>query len=391
MKVFVLVSRVPYPLEKGDKLRAYHQVRELHKRHEVFLCCLSAGPIPEDATAALQQICSHVEIVPLVRWRIFTRLMFATISTRPYQVHYFLQRGARKKVHQLIQDFSPDHIYCQLVRCSEYVKHLYTIPKTLDYMDAMNKGMERLAGRSPWFSAPLWRTEARRLVRYENLIYDYFDAHTIISKQDQQLIYHPRRQRIRVVPNGVDTSFFEPKGSDATIYHVAFTGNMSYPPNVDTAEFLAREVMPIVRKQLPETTLLLAGASPHARVKQLSDEFTTVTGWLDDIRDAYRQATVFAAPMRIGTGLQNKLLEAMSMELPCVTSKLANNALGARHGEHLLVANGAKETAEAIVTLLKDDETRQRLAKAGRGFVVERFSWEASTVLLENLLTEAEK
>lgn len=391
MKVFVLVSRIPFPLEKGDKLRSYHQVKELHKRHEVFLCCLSAEPIPDGAHEALQEICSQVAFVPLIRWRILTRLMLASMSSRPFQVHYFLQRSARKSVHTLIERFAPDHIYCQLVRCSEYVKHLYTIPKTLDYMDAMNKGMERLAGRSPWYISPLWRIESRRLVRYENLIYDYFDRHTIISKQDQQLIHHPRRQAIQVVPNGVDTSFFEPKGSDAAVYDVVFTGNMSYPPNVDTAEFLAREVMPLVRAEHPKATLLLAGASPHSRVKNLANELTIITGWLDDIRDAYRQATVFVAPMRIGTGLQNKLLEAMSMQVPCVTSRLANNALGATHNEHLMVANGAHETAEAIVHLLNDQHRRLKIAEAGRQFVVERFSWEASSRLLEDVFKETDQ
>lgn len=391
MKIFVLVSRIPYPLEKGDKLRAYHQVKELQKRHEVFLCCLTSEPVPQGAYEALKKISAHVEIIPLERWRIYSRLLFATISTRPFQVHYFLQRKARSRVHELVEDFAPDHIYCQLVRCSEYVKHLYTIPKTLDYMDAMNKGMERLAGRSPWYAAPLWRTESKRLVRYENLIFDYFDQHTIISEQDKQLIYHPRRQRIHVIPNGVDTSFFEPKGSDATVYHVAFTGNMSYPPNIDTAEFLALEVMPMVRKQIPGATLLIAGAAPHARVRQLKGDLTTVTGWLDDIRDAYRQATVFAAPMRIGTGLQNKLLEAMSMQIPCVTSRLANNALGAEHGKHLLVANGARNTAQALLRLLQNETERKEMSFAGREFVVKRFSWESSVDQLETVFEQPDE
>lgn len=385
MKLVVLVSRVPYPLEKGDKLRAYHQVRELSKHHEVMLCCLSAEEVHPEARAELAKICARLEIVPLQRWRILFRMAFSLVSTRPYQVHYFLQKPALAKVKSLIEDFAPDHIYCQLVRCSEYVKHLYTIPKTLDYMDAMNKGMQRLATRSPWYSAPLWRNESRRLLKYENLIFDYFDHHTIISEQDKQLIYHPRRSRIEVIPNGVDTAFFEPKGSDGEVYDVVFTGNMSYPPNIDTAVFLATEVMPEVWKQHPDARLQIAGASPHAKVKALASERVVVTGWLDDIRDAYRNAKVFAAPMRIGTGLQNKLLEAMSMQVPCVSSKLANNALGARDGREIVIGHTAREVAAHISTLLEDEQKRKELALNGRAFVLENYSWEASVKQLSEL------
>lgn len=388
MKLFILVSRVPYPLEKGDKLRAYHQVRELSKHHEVMLCCLSAEKVHPDAHRELEKICAHLEIVNLQRWRILFRMAFSVISTRPYQVHYFLQNHARRKVKQLIDGFAPDHIYCQLVRCSEYVKHLYTIPKTLDYMDAMNKGMQRLASRSPWYSAPLWRNESRRLLKYENLIFDYFDHHTIISDQDKQLIYHPRRSRIQVVANGVDTSFFEPKGSDGEVYDVVFTGNMSYPPNIDTAVFLATEVMPEIWKQHPQARLQIAGAAPHAKVKALAADRVIVTGWLDDIRDAYRNAKVFAAPMRIGTGLQNKLLEAMSMQVACVSSKLANNALGAEDGREILIGHTSREVAAQICALLEDEEKRKALALNGRAFVLENYSWEASVKQLSALFAE---
>lgn len=390
MKIFVLVSRVPYPLEKGDKLRAYHQVRELAQHHEVFLCCLSdAAPDPQ-AIEHLRGICQHVEVVHLARWRMVIRMAAALFSSRPFQVHYFFQRAAARMVEQHINTFQPDHIYCQLIRCSEYVKHLFHIPKTLDYMDAFNKGMERLAGQSRGVKKLIWRMESRRLVRYENVIFDYFDHHTIISAQDRDLIYHPQRKRIAVIPNGVDTVFFARQTPSIEDKVVVFTGNMSYPPNIDTAERLATKIMPLVLRSYPEARLLLAGASPHPRVSALAQlPSVTVTGWMDDIRHGYLSGMVFAAPLRIGTGLQNKLLEAMSMELPCVTSTLANNALGAEPDVHLLVRDDDAAFAEAICALLGNPSLRADLSQHGRSFVVQHYSWENACQKLSDLMLDA--
>lgn len=386
MKIFVIVSRVPWPLEKGDKLRAYHQIRELSKTHEIMLCCLNDQKIDPDAVDHLSSFCTRVEVVQLHKWRIALRMVLGVFSSRPLQVHYFFQRAAARMVKSYIDDFAPDHIYCQLIRCSEYVKNIHHVPKTLDYMDAFNKGMERLAERSPFILRTLWRMEARRLLRYENLIFDYFDHHTIISHQDRELIFHPKRQKIAVIPNGVDTVYFAPQQAEKR-YDIVFTGNMSYPPNIDTAELLANEVMPVVWKTHPGATLLIAGATPHPRVSALSkNELVTVTGWLDDIRTAYSEGRIFAAPLRIGTGLQNKLLEAMSMELPCITTTLANNALGARNNEEIVVVESTAAMSEQICDLLDHPEKASKLAKNGRLFVIANFSWTTAVEKLTNLI-----
>ncbi len=211
MKVFMLVSRVPWPLEKGDKLRAYHQLKYLAEEHEVFLCCLSDGPVHPDALEQLKQITPNVEIVSLNKALILWRLLIAPFSSKPFQVNYFFQRRAYNKVSRFIEEFGPDHIYCQLIRTSEYVKNLHHIRKTIDYMDALSSGLMRRAEGAGFLMKYLVKEEAKRLRNYEHLIFDYFDHHTIISEQDQQLIFHPDRNKIVVIPNGIDTVFFARK------------------------------------------------------------------------------------------------------------------------------------------------------------------------------------
>ena len=164
---------------------------------------------------------------------------------------------------------------------------------------------------------------------------------------------------------------------------------MSYPPNVNAVEYLADEIMPIVWKTLPEAKLYIAGATPDPKVKKAASDKIIVSGWLDDIRDAYAQSRVFIAPMRIGTGLQNKLLEAMSMRLPAITSPLANASLGAKPNEEILIGNNAQEMAQHIITLLTDTQKAEQIAQAGFDFTNRVYDWGKATERLEEEMVAA--
>lgn len=386
MKIFVLLSRVPYPLDKGDKLRAYRQLTELHKRHEIVLCCLAdRTPAARDLDAA-RAVCSELHICQLKKWRIALNLMLSFFSRKPLQVMYFYQKPAHKKIRKLIADAEPDHIYCQLIRTAEYVKNEHNYIKTIDYQDAFSKGMDRRAEKARWPVREIFSSERRRLIAYENIIFEYFEAKTIISEEDRRYIYHPERKDIAVVTNGIDTDFFR-KDDTEPKYDLVFTGNMGYAPNVETAEYMVHRVMPLLRLKKPEVTLLLAGASPARRVKALaSAPGVAVSGRLEDIREAYRAARVFFAPMQIGTGLQNKLLEAMACELPCVTSTLANKALKAVPGESVAIADDPEACANSLSELLENKALCRQMGQNGRAYVKARFSWPASVAKLEELM-----
>jgi sugar transferase (PEP-CTERM/EpsH1 system associated) len=384
MKICMLVSRVPWPLEKGDKLRAYHQLRQLSLHHEVHLICLSDVHVEEAAITQLQKITPHISVYRLNRFKMFLRMGIAFFSRRPFQVHYFYEHSIAKKIRAAIEEIKPDAIYCQLIRCSEYVKHLHHYPKTLDYMDALSAGLTRRAKGAPWYSVLFVKEEARRLTAYEHLIFDYFEHHTIISEQDRKLIYHSLRNRINVVPNGIDAQYFSRKENGAREFEIVFTGNMSYPPNVEGARRLALFILPRVRLKYPNARLLIAGATPSASVQSLASENVVVTGWLDDIRDAYNNAHVFVAPMLSGSGMQNKLLEAMCMELPCVTTELAAAPLGVSNGNECIVGSTDEELANGILRLLSDSSLAAKMGLAGRQFVMQHFDWNATVRILED-------
>jgi sugar transferase (PEP-CTERM/EpsH1 system associated) len=383
MKIFVLLSRVPYPIEKGDKLRAFHQIRCLAQNNEVILCALSDSPVHPDAVKALSRFCSEIHIIPIRKAGMIWNVLKVFFNGKPLQVGYFYRCNVKKKIEKIIEKCQPDHIFCQLIRVSEYVKDS-NIPKTLDYQDIFSMGAKRRAENSSAFMKMIFMMEYRRLMQYEHDIFGKFDHKTIISQPDCDLLPHPSRNEVVIIPNGVDHDYFSPaKGQKK--YDVVFTGNMGYPPNIDAARFIAEEIFPLVLKKLPGAKLLLAGATPHAKVQALKSTNITVSGWMSDIRESYASSRVFIAPMRIGTGLQNKLLEAMSMEVPCITSELANQALGAKENEEILIGNSAKEYANHIIRLLQDENFASNIASKGHTFVKRVFSWENSVTELEKL------
>lgn len=387
--MFVLLPRVPYPIEKGDKLRAYHQLRYLSKNNEIILCALNDIKLPEGTLAALDPYCREIHVIRLSRLCIAFNILRAFLSGKPLQVGYFYSSGARKKISRLIHATKPDHIYCQLIRVAEYVKDL-PYPKTLDYQDVFSKGVERRIHTSPFYLRPVLRLEYRRLLKYEARIFDSFDHKTIISYPDQDLIPRPDKEKIVVVPNGVDMDYFSPLAIEKE-FEVVFIGNMGYPPNVQAAEFLAKQIIPLVQKRFPDVRLVLAGANPHPRIQALASGNIRVTGWVEDIRSWYARSRIFIAPMLIGTGLQNKLLEAMAMRIPCITSPLANQALCAVDGKEILIGNTAEEFAGHIIHLLEDPGEAESLAQAGFLFVKKHFDWESATGKLEELMWDRQQ
>lgn len=383
MRLFVLTPRFPHPLDKGDKLRAFHQIVELSKRHEVVLCALSDRPVAPSSQRELARVCRRVEVLEFSRWRGWLRAAVEVAGRRPLQVAYFHDRRLARRVRALIAEEAPDHVYCLLVRTAEYVDGI-AVPRTLDLMDAFSWGMAQRHDQRPGWFGPLLELESRRLRSYEAAVVDRFERCTVITAADRDQIAHPHRARIAVVPNGVDLETFRPRSTPTDI-DLLFVGNMGYPPNADAAEVLVREVLPLVRERYPQARVLIAGATPTARVRRLAGIGIEVTGWVDDIAACYARTRVFVNPMRFGTGLQNKLLQAMAMGVPCVSTPMGDRALRAAP-DGLRIAADRETLAAACVELLADPVAALELGLAGQRFVASNYGWSNAVEQLERVL-----
>ena len=385
MKLFFLLPRFPYPTEKGDKLRAFHHIKQLSRHHEIILCAMNDGTINKDAIPVMRKYTTAIHIIRLGKMTIVWNIIKVLFTGKPLQVGYFYNAVAARKIRQIIDHSKPDYIFCQLIRVAEYVKKL-PIPKILDYQDVFSKGVDRRCATSPFWLRPFLRIEYNRLIRYEREVFDAFDHKIIISYPDRDLIPHPKRESITVVANGVDTDFFRPLERPKE-YDIVFTGNMGYPPNINSAEYLVNRILPLVRSRKSDVRFLIAGANPHLRVLVLKSPQVDVSGWVSDMRECYARARIFVAPMQLGTGLQNKILEAMAMKIPCITYPLANQELNAKEGEEILVGQTPEEYTRHVFTLLNDPAFAGRVAENGYHFVLKNYSWETETGKILKLLS----
>jgi glycosyltransferase involved in cell wall biosynthesis len=252
-------------------------------------------------------------------------------------------------------------------------------------MDALSKGMERRIEISNIWKKPFVKMESKRMKRFENLAYEFFDNHIIISESDRNHISHIENSKINVIPNGIDTIFFSPIITKKT-YDLIFVGNLSYLPNVQAAKYISKEIVPLLKRKIPNIKILIAGSNPTRQILKLSNDNIKISGWVHDIRETYCSGKVFFAPLTIGSGLQNKLLEAMSLKIPSVTSPLCNQSLGAKHMKNIIIGNRTEEFVELIVNLLNDDKLATKIGEKGREYVDENFSWESANEDLIKIL-----
>lgn len=382
MKIIFLTSRFPYPLEKGDKLRAFHQIKALAETHEIHLISVTDTTIAKEFIDKVYDITPHIYLVKLSPWERYMSLLTCVWSTRPFQTGWFYSPGVAQIIKSTIGQIQPDHILCQLPRMAEYVMD-FNIPKTMDYMDSFGVGMLRRAQVAGIGTSWLYKIEARKMLKYEEYISDFFDHMTIISHQDKSHFSFQNKNDIEVIPNGIDHTFFYYKEGISPTYDIVFVGNMGYLPNIEAAEYIVNDILPLCPDHYK---VAISGASPSRRVLDLSGEKVHVRGWMDDIRSAYTDGKVFVTPMWSGTGQQNKILEAMALGIPCVTTELVNNAIGARPNEEILIAETKEDFAKYIFELTQNYVLYEKIRLNAIKFVKEHFSWKQSTQKLSCII-----
>ena len=392
-RLAVVTPRFPLPLNKGDRLRIHHQLAILHRHFDIDLHCLSFRTVSDAERESIMDRCDHLTVYRLSWFWALIRMMWAPLSRRPFQVLLFTEKRLIRDMRQRILRQHPDVLLAQMVRTAEYVKDFDAVPHVLDIMDTLHAGAEREAEKSPFWKRPLLLEEGRRLVRYEHRMPNYFDACTIISRQDRDLLPHPDREAVVIVPNGVNTDFFNPDAAAQPLtghlgpFDVAFCGNLGYAPNVVAARYIVQDIAPAFESLTGRPLkVLLSGAQPAQSVLALAGRHVEVAANVPDIRSAYLAAPLFVAPMLVNTGLQNKLLEAMALRRVCITTPRALSAMGKDPGATVTSAGEPEDFAREIARWLDDEEGRIRMGQEARQWVTEVFDWTTATATLVALL-----
>lgn len=388
MNILFLTARFPQLPFKGDQTRTYHQIRLLSQRHRVSLISLAEAPISQIALEHLRQFCERIVIVRHHPTRAALNLLVAPFTDYPFQT--LLRRSAKlaRVVREELKNGNYDLAHVQLVRMAPYLEDVQDLPRVIDLIDALSLNMERRYRVERGLLKPAAYLEWQRLKDYERKICEMYDEITVVSAADRAAI--GSFNNIHVNPNGVDLAKFDGQASERKPSTLVFVGTMDYFPNIDAACYFVREVLPLIKRQEPDVQLNIVGANPTKDVRQLaSDPAVQVRGFVPDLMEYLGAAAVAVCPMRSGSGMQFKTIEAMAAGTPVVATPFALGGLEVVHGEHILVAKDSSEFADHVVKLLRDKSLRDYLVENAIRLVRARYTWEACVAALEQTYERA--
>lgn len=390
--LLVVAPRFPSPIGKADSRTVYHMVDYFQGRgHDVHLCSFHVGDMDRDRAADLASKCTSFTPVELSPRRSKLKMARGLLSSEPFQVWYYRYPEMRKAVDGTIREAEPDIYYSHLLRTAPYLLPHNEAPRVLGMQISYALNYRRLLRHLDGFAERLfYRMENRRIVAYESSIARRFERVLLISPADERAIDET---------GGLDNVFFNPHGIDVDYYgedlgcqrepgKIVLNADFEAPTNVDAALYFYEQIFPLVRRQIPDAQLWLVGREPPDELRHVgaSDDEVLVTGFVEDLRSYLHRATVAIDPLRVGAGLQNKILVSMAAELPVVATTIANEGIRAPVGKAILLADEPHEFAEHVITLLRDGEKREEIARNGKAWVDEHWTWKYHFERLEEML-----
>ena len=389
--LLVLTPRYPYPVIGGDRLRIYFMCKVLSKQFRLTL--LSLCESEAELTAALPEdgVFERIERIYHPKWRSRLNTLLALPTRRPLQNAYYWSAEFNERIRQLAP--MHDAVLAHLIRTGDAIRELKQ-PKFLEMTDAISLNYARVGrdgSNALDIRSLIYRIESRRLEAYERAVVDDFDHSFLVSSVDRQFLFGDqpgRLARVTVASNGVDLSGlpfnFTPVPGD-----LIFIGNMTTLQNLDAVQFMAREVLPLVRRELPGVHLRVIGRI-GSNERSLLERFegVIVTGQVDSMALAAHGGAVGVCPMRLGAGVQNKVLEYMALGLPTVSTSIGLEGFQARDGIEILVADEPEAFAVRVLQLLRDRVAAESMARAARVYVEQQHTWEA---MLQPMVTAIEE
>jgi polysaccharide biosynthesis protein PslH len=382
MRILYITSRFPYPALSGDRVRAYNQLRLLSKEHQIIL--LSPIKTPEEYAGLdhIRSFCESVEVFPKSFFRDILNLIKIPFSSIPWQVTYYCDGRIRTRIRDLLKTERFDVAHTQLARTAPLLDSIDTVPKVIDLIDALSLNMQRRSESQTGVLSWLAASEAKRMKAYEQKLINQFDHLVVVSDVDRQVIGD--FPNLHAIPLGVDLSEFSFQNNQRRAHEVVFTGNMGYFPNINAVQYFASEVLPLIKKENPAVQFTVVGVNPP---QSLQDEYPDIkfTGYVPRLHDYLSRASVAVAPMRSGSGMQFKIIEAMATGTPVVTTSYGIGGINARHDQHFFIEDTAEDFARTVVRLLADKDLCTQISMNARDFVQENYSWESSVRGFEKL------
>ncbi|HSQ73875.1 MAG TPA: TIGR03087 family PEP-CTERM/XrtA system glycosyltransferase [Rubrivivax sp.] len=392
-----LVHRMPYPPNKGDKLRSYHLLRHLAARHRVFVGTFVDDPGDEAHVETLRGLCAGLHVERLHPRRARLASLAGLASGDALTLHYYRSAALRRWVAQTVQreDIAAAVVFSSSM--AQYAQAHPQLPMLVDFVDVDSAKWADYAPRHRWPLSWLYRREGRRLLAAERVIAARAQRSFFATAKEAALFRELAPEcaaRVEAMDNGVDTVYYDPDVARASPFAdgeipLVFTGAMDYWPNIDAVSWFATEVLPRLREQRPQLRFHIVGRAPTPAVRALAADpaaGVVVSGTVPDVRPYLQHAAVVVAPLRLARGVQNKVLEAMAMGRPVVAATACVEALNAEPGGEILDAADADEYLRCIDLLLRAPDRARAIGTAGRVRVEHSYTWDAHMTVIDRHL-----
>ena len=393
-----LSHRLPYPPNKGDKVRSYHLLRHLTQSYRVMLGTFIDDPTDWQHVDALRDLCAEVHVEAIAPWP--KRLRSAAVALaggEALTLPYFRSRALQRWVHEMVRRERIERAFVFCSPMAQYVLDLPGVRTVVDFVDMDSAKWADYARRRPWPVAALYRREARRLLAFEKLVAARADASLFVTREEARLLSQAApgcANRIVAIENGVDSEYFSPTHGFASPFAageqpIVFTGTMDYWPNVDAVAWFAREVLPRIRQQDSRARFHVVGMNPHSQVRALQGDAVSVAGRVDDVRPYLAHARAVVAPLRVARGIQNKVLEAMAMGRPTIVTAACAAVLTARQGVELEAADDASDFAAKVLAVM-DPERGDGMGRLARVRILADYTWSSRLARLDEVIARTD-
>lgn len=392
MKILFISQRVPYPPNKGDKLRSFNEIVYLSKFHEIDLFCFADDKKDLQYKEELEKYCKNVTIVEGSSIKSNLRTLLALITFKPLSPAYFYSSTLNRKVKSAISKNNYNVLFAYCSSMAPYIDKYNNIKKVIDFVDVDSEKWYQYTKFSSFPKNIIYSIESRRLRKYEKTIAKNYDHSFLVSDKEVEdfkiLVY--KTEKITPLLNGVDTEKFARSKREFNSNNIVFTGAMDYFANIESVLYFVNSIFPIILKEIPEAHFYIVGSKPDKSLLDLASQNTniTATGFVDSVLPYMHDAAVFAAPMQIARGVQNKILEAMSAGTPVVTNQRGFEGITAEPGNDLIVEDDPIVFAEECIRIMKDKKYRNTLVQSGLKCIENNYSWNINLEKLNSIISK---
>ena len=400
MKILWLNAGLLLPLDKGGKLRTWHLMRHLARHHDITYLSFAEPSQTADDRDGMLDVCTTLETVPRTdaakgTLRFYAEAARFIVDPLPYAVAKYRSDAYARRAMALLESGNFDVVVCDFLPPAVNLPATLPVPSVLfthnveaeiwrRHVETAGNPLKRLLLKQQW----------SRMLRFERDVLSRFDVVLAVSEADGQtferLYPSALRAPVHVVKTGVDTAFFTPVSGVEHRAHLVFTGSMDWLPNEDGMVYFVRDILPRIRAAEPSATLTIVGREPTPTVRRLAEQAgVAVTGRVEDVRPEIAAADVYVVPLRIGGGTRLKIFEAMAMGKAVVSTSIGAEGLPVTHREDILLADDPAQFAHAVVSMIRDTDTRRRLEAAARRLVVDHYDWSAVASDFERALLTA--